>query len=182
MSARARFLVTIVLVSGLLLAASNAVSAEPEPSYLALKAGIFEPGGAFKNFQAAFSGEMALGRRFHRNVAGELAIGYLRAGTENLRFDAFPLTVAAKALLPLGDLEPYATGGGGLYFARFAGEDDATFGGFLGAGLQYKIGGITGRNGFVGLEAKHVWLEPTFRGTDLAARGVQIMAMFGVAL
>ena len=182
MRARAHLIGTIILVSGLLAVASPVLSAEPQPNYLALKAGIFEPEGDIAGFDTAFSGELDLGRRFHRNFAGELGLGYLRAGSERSRFDAFPLTVSGKAILPLGDLEPYATAGGGLYFARLEGDDDATFGAFLGGGVQFKIEGMTGRSGFIGLEAKHVWLKPSFEGVDVEARGFQVMALFGVVL
>ena len=55
-------------------------------------------------------------------------------------------------------------------------------GAFLGGGVQFKIEGMTGRSGFVGLEAKHVWLKPSFEGVDVEARGFQVMALFGVVL
>jgi outer membrane protein W len=156
-------------------------------NYTVLKAGAYFPNsGDLNGFGTGFNGEVALGRYFSKNFAGELGLGYFQssgsASASGTGFTAsasgsiyvIPLTVAVKAIYPVDNWELYGIGGMGAYFCNgkadangtagggaFAGSGSSNataFGGFLGAGATMNID----RSWFIGLEGKYVWAKPGF--------------------
>jgi hypothetical protein len=145
-------------------------------NYLTLKFGIYEPvSGDLKDIDAAtdFNGEGALGRYLLPNLSVELQSGYARS-RDILRI--IPLVAAIRVSALLGKFEPFVTGGAGFYFVRFEeGEDDVPFGYNGGLGFHYH----TSPNGYLGVEAKHFWAEPSLAGQDIEINGVQLTVNFG---
>lgn len=101
---------------------------------------------------------------------------------------AIPLTIALKAILPLGRLDLYGLAGGGGYyvhgkgtvttrFGRSSGSvDTGVAGGFLGGGLAYNFT----RQFFLGIEGKYLWtsnadfeIHGEHVDTNLKIEGVQ---------
>jgi hypothetical protein len=144
--------------------------------YLTLKFGIYEPvSDDLKDIDAdaGFNGEGALGRYLHPNLSVELQSGYAESRNV-LRF--IPLVAAARVSVLLGRFEPFVTGGAGFYFVRFeGGEDDTPFVYNAGLGFHY----YTSSTGYLGLEAKHVWAEPSIAGQDIEIDGFQVTVNFG---
>lgn len=157
---------------------SDALAAD---NYFVVKAGMYSPqSGDLDEFDKGFNGEIAYGRYFNKNIAAEIGLGYFHtdaseSGTEyGLHFDTeadvdvIPLTVALKAIAPIGRAELYALGGLGIYFTKgeikenmsgaepYSVDDtDAAFGGFLGAGLSFNITDQV----FIGVEGKYHFVE-----------------------
>ena len=182
MTARCALLAAVVF--SLVGLASEGAKAEKPENYLALKGGIYSPSATFnlKNvdvettFDAdtdtGFDGELAYGHYFLPTLALELGVGYFKGKgsvsttpTESLDFDVIPLIVSAKALIPVGQVDPYGELGIGAYFTSFDVSDNlntfegtTTFGIHAGAGLNVNIS----KSAFLGLEGRYVWAEPSF--------------------
>jgi opacity protein-like surface antigen len=176
---------------GVLGLASQASAAEKPGSYLALKGGIYSPSASFtiKNIglsnttfdtdtKAGFDGEVAVGHYFAPTFALELGAGYFKGtGTVNtapvrhdIKFDVIPVLASAKALIPLGPIDPYAEVGIGAYFTKFHVTDNlntfdgtATFGLHAGAGLNINVS----PSAFIGVEGRYVSANPSFGGQKI---------------
>jgi outer membrane protein W len=144
------------------------------PFYLALKPEIYSPQTSdLDDIDTKFSGEIALGYRFHPNLAAEVGVGYLHSEGEvtvvEADYHVYPVTFTLKAIFPYKRWELFGLGGAGVYFvsAKLANDvegailsvdtedNDAILGGYLGAGIHYNI---TPRF-FVGAEVKHLWTD-----------------------
>ena len=150
------------------------------PSYLVLKGGIYSPqNDKLDKFDTGFNGELAIGRYFNRNLAGEIASGFfatratrnasleISSSEATLDINVVPLTVALKGIIPLDIWELYGIGGGGAYFlwtdskvstdSRSASSSDkynqTLGGGFLGVGASVKVSPTV----FLGIEGKYLW-------------------------
>ena len=165
------------------------------PYYFTLKLGIYSPESDEltndTHFDTGWTGEISFGRHFHRNFAMELGVGYLETNggdadlvapdvyRADFEIRAIPLTLTAKGVLPLKNVDLFAAAGVGLYFVMaeadvtmFAvgndsfDDDDTVFGfhGVIGANFN-----IT-QNIFIGLEGKYLWARPEFEGTILGQR------------
>jgi hypothetical protein len=172
-----RFLTwTFVLAALAAFSAFTAPRADAMDNYLTLKFGIYEPDSDdLKDIDAGtdFNGEAALGRYLLPNLSVEIQSGYARS-RDILRF--IPVVAAARVSALLGRFEPFVTGGAGFYFVRFEdGEDDAPFGYNAGLGFNY----YTSPNGYLGIEAKHFWAEPSVAGQDIEINGFQVTVNFG---
>lgn len=164
---------------------SHASAAEKPGSYLALKGGIYSPSATFDlsnvevettfdgDTETGVAGEIAFGHYVLPTLALELGIGYFKgAGSietssrrEDLDFDVIPVILSAKALIPVGSVDPYGEFGIGAYFTEFNADDNlntfettTTFGIHAGAGVNV---GIT-QHAFIGAEGRYVWAEPSF--------------------
>jgi hypothetical protein len=134
------------VLAAALIAAVVPVAAEAQPAasgmYLDANAGLFAPTGSdMEGFNNGFGFRAAFGRRFSPNFAAELGMGWFTTSTDRvsafdpdlgsvsakLSISAVPLTVGAKLLLPAGGVEPYLTGGAGLYFARLTADVSSGF-------------------------------------------------------
>ena len=150
------------------------------PSYLVLKGGIYSPqNDKLDKFDTGFNGELAFGRYFNRNLAGEIASGFfgtratrnassgISSAQATLDINVVPLTVALKGIIPLDIWELYGIGGGGAYFlwtdskvstnSQSSSSSDkynqTLGGGFLGVGASVKVSPTV----FLGLEGKYLW-------------------------
>ncbi len=171
-------------------------SAEKAGSYFAVKAGIYSPessdltsNGA--DFDNGFNGEIAFGRYLSQNFAAELGLGYFKTTDDQFGIDAdiraIPLTLSGKFLLPMGNFEPYAEIGIGIYatklevsgFGVSADDDDTTFGWHLGLGANYNIT----TNIFLGVEGRYLWASPEFSifgvSDNVNINGITITANLG---
>jgi|GEM_PF-1597624 len=165
------------------------------PYYFTLKLGVYSPESDEltddRHFYTGLTGEISFGRYFHRNFAVELGVGYLEADGEdaNLQaprpwvadFDirAIPLTLTAKGVLPLRNVDLFAAAGVGLYFVRAKvnltmhpvgsdsfDDDDIVFGFHGGLGANFNVT----QNIFIGMEGKYLWARPEFEGPLLGKR------------
>jgi opacity protein-like surface antigen len=178
------------LTSIIFFLSSNASAAN---NYFTVKAGIYSPeSDDLEGFDEGFNGEIAFGHYLNRNLALELGLGYFETewsgeycyngycGREKDSIDVVPLTVALKAIYPVGQLELYGLGGIGIYFSSGEAEgyvpdvgyvslddDDVSLGGFLGAGLNFNITNEV----FFGVEGKYHWVEAEFEGIDVELDG-----------
>jgi outer membrane protein W len=164
---------------------SNVLAAGPlSQNYFVVKAGMYSPqSDDLEEFDEGFNGEIAWGHYFNQNLAVELGLGYFhtessesgyvyyygtRYASATADIDVMPLTVALKAIAPIGQAELYALGGIGMYFASgeidgtiagvgsaSASDDDVAFGGFLGAGVNFNLTNQV----FIGVEGKYHWVE-----------------------
>jgi outer membrane protein W len=152
--------------------------------YIVLKAGIYTPtSNALEGFDIGFNGEVAVGHYFNPYFASELSAGYFTSSYSdrgNRKFDLWvvPVTLALKAIYPVGKFELYALGGVGAYFAN-AKLDNSDYsnatalGSFLGGGanLNFDRNWFFDNTWFIGVEGKYLWARPSFnfRGTDVSA-------------
>jgi opacity protein-like surface antigen len=156
-------------------------------SYLALKGGIYSPSASFQlrnavinndtfkaDTKAGFDGEIAIGHFFLPTFALELGTGYFKgkgsfptAPVHDIDFNVVPVMVSAKALIPVGPVDPYGEVGIGVYFTKvkvtdnrdtFSFDGTRTFGLHAGAGLNINVS----PNAFVGVEGRYVTANPSF--------------------
>jgi len=165
-------------------------------NYVALKLGAYFPqSNDLETWSNGFNGEIAFGRYFNPNMAGEVGIGYFKteadftgttyygAATENDKITVLPLTVTGKAIIPLSgrddfrgasSSELYLGAGIGAYFAK--GESDIFIQSLGSAsdtsndvafGAHVVVGGDfdVAPNIFLGVEMKYLWVKPSFSGT-----------------
>ena len=171
----------------------QASGAERLGSYVALKGGIYSPSATFdlKNLdvettfkadtKTGFDGEIAIGHYFLPTLALELGVGYFKGKgsfattpSHPMDFNVIPAIVSAKALIPVGPVDPYGEFGIGAYFTKFNVSDNlntfsgtTTFGIHAGAGMNVNIT----KNAFIGVEGRYVWANPKFGDqTDQAQR------------
>ena len=184
------FLVAMLALVGV---ASQAFGAERLRTYLALKGGIYSPSATFdlKNLdvettfdadtETGVDGEIAIGHYFLPTLALELGVGYFKGkGTfegktvtsarHEMDFNVIPVIVSAKALIPVGPVNPYGELGIGAYFTDVNVSDNAntfsgttTFGLHTGAGMNVNIA----PNAFIGVEGRYVWANPSFGGEKI---------------
>lgn len=173
-------------------------------AYLALKGGAFLPnskGGSlfsnetgFTSFATGFNGEVAAGIRPESYAALELGTGYYAsslkvADTDSAsvtKYRAFgvPITLTAKAILPLGKLECFAGAGLGYWFGQIHYRNERPASGSAAATTVTKdvnagaVGyqAVTGADYRVrdwldlGLEAKWFSAKPVFDFTEITGK------------
>ena len=149
-------------------------------SYLLLKGGAYEPqSNDLKNFDTGFYGEVVGGHYFLPFLGAELGAGYFESKDGGNKLSVYPLTLAARLRVPIPIVKPYAILGGGAYFTSLdtsaGSKDDTAYGYFAGAGVDFKIAFL-----LLNLEAKYLWVEPSFSGTNKNIEGV--VATAGVGL
>lgn len=208
--------VLVLAMFGVVGLASQASGATRPATYVALKAGIYSPSETFTfkqlniettfdgDTETGFNGEIAIGHYFLPTLALEAGAGYFKgkgnlmpttsstAKTGEVDFDVIPIIVSAKALIPVGAVDPYGEVGIGAYFTtvdvnvdldgnsnNFSGSTSGTttFGLHVGGGLNVNI---TPRV-FVGLEGRYVWANPslgdkkiTLNATEYALNGFKL--------
>jgi len=178
-------------------------AAEKPSNYVALKGGIYSPSDSYDldNFnggsithldnKTGFNGEVAIGHYFLPVFAVELGAGYFEskgspaAAPGDAKLKAVPVLATAKALLPLGPIEPYGEFGIGAYFTKFdvngnlgsfSGSSDFTYGLHAGAGVNFNITDII----FLGFEGRYLWAKPSYGGQDIKLDGFTTTADLGV--
>ncbi|HEY5997287.1 MAG TPA: outer membrane beta-barrel protein [Candidatus Deferrimicrobiaceae bacterium] len=177
---------TVGMISALLCLVSAPAFAEHAGNYVTGKVGYYSPrSDDLPDLENGFSGELGFGRYLGRYLAAEVDAGYFETGsgfqteigaftpTEDVTIKVYPVTVTAKAVLPLQGGELYGGGGLGVYFAeaRFnvrnsAGSEsssgkDTIYGGHILFGGNYDIS----RKVFVGAEFRHTWTSGSFNGS-----------------
>ena len=171
----------IALLSALLVLVGLPVFAESPANYAAVKLGGYLPqANDVEDFDDSLYGELAVGRYFHPNFAGEFGIGYTKSdGSGGRDLTIIPVTLGVKGVLPMGNVEPFATLGVGLYYSEAKGpgfsEDDTVFGFFAGAGVNYNFAS----NMFLGVEGKYFFAEPSFGPNDVEIDGVNLTVNLG---
>jgi outer membrane protein W len=197
----ALFLAGILALVGL---ASQSFGAERLGSYLALKGGIYSPSASFNlknigldnktfdaNTKTGFDGEIALGHYFLPTMALELGVGYFKGKgsfattpVHDMNFSVVPVIISAKALIPVGAVDPYGEVGLGAYFTKFNVSDNLnTFSGTTTFGMHAGVGvnvNIT-PHAFLGFEGRYVTANPSFgdqkvrlNDTELSLNGFKL--------
>jgi opacity protein-like surface antigen len=163
--------------------------------YVQVRAGMYLPQSDDLDSLAVNNGfglDAIFGRRFSPNLAGELGLGWYKAGGDEM--DLFgttmendltlmPITASARLIAPLGEFEPYALVGVGLYratlgstindpeFGSFSGDETATgFGLHFGAGAAFQVNQSTS----LGFELRYATAEPEFDDGDGGEFGVDV--------
>ena len=149
-------------------------------SYILVKAGAYSPQASdMENFSTGANVEAAVGHYFLPFLSGELGFGYFESSNDPYKLTVYPATLAARLRVPLPIIKPYAILGGGAYFTDldtpFGSKSDTAFGYFAGAGVDFKIAFL-----LLNIEAKYLWVEPSFNGIDTKIDGV--VATVGVGL
>ena len=161
-------------------------------NYIAAKAGAYFPTGDLDDldFDTGFNGEIVYGYRFNPNFALEGGVGYFQSnsevsgtitdpvigtvtGTVDMDLWTVPVTVTAKGIYPIDNVELFAGAGIGLYFVNLdldasgtisggalgtisgtisTDDDDTIFGGHILAGANVNIT----PNVFIGIEGKYI--------------------------
>jgi outer membrane protein W len=206
-TARMRCGLSLLAIFAVIALAPRASQAQRLGSYVTLKGGIYSPSAAFNlsnidietTFQGdtktGVDGEIAVGHYFLPTLALELGVGYFK-GTGSIEatiptqprhqvdFNVVPLILSAKALIPVGVVDPYGELGIGAYFTSVNVSDNlntfngsTTFGLHAGAGMNVNVS----RNVFLGLEERYVWANPSFGNqtinlnhTDYALNGFEL--------
>jgi opacity protein-like surface antigen len=173
-----KVLCTSVLIAAFLFFFPYSVFGQDSSNYFMVKAGLYSPTGDLDDddFDDGFNGELSFGHYFSPHCSLEGAIGYITTDmseTEpgfppiNIDVDilAVPLTLTAKGIYPINNIEFYGGAGIGIYLwkAELDGsagavsdsDDDggAEFGFHIMAGVNFNISD----NLFLGIEAKHIW-------------------------
>jgi len=149
-------------------------------SYFLVKGGVYSPEASdLDTFDAGVNAEVAAGHYFLPFLSGELGFGYFESESDSTKLSAYPLTLAARLRIPIPIVKPYAILGGGAYFTEletpFGSNSDTAFGYFAGAGVDFKITFL-----LLNIEAKYLWVEPSFSGIDRTIDGVVVTAGVGV--
>jgi opacity protein-like surface antigen len=188
-------------VALLAVAASTAAAAQTtttgSSSYVQVRAGLYMPQSDDMDaleMNTGFGLDAVYGRRFTPNFAAEFGIGWYKStsdemsdgfgNTAEFELSLMPITASAKLIAPLGQVEPYALLGVGLYRATIgidgAGDDSAfALGLQLGGGAAFRIS----PNAYLGLDLRYVSAEPSFEEggeeLDLDVSGLLFNAAFG---
>lgn len=192
-----KVLFTSVLIVAFFLFIPFSVFGQDSSNYFMVKAGFYSPTGDLDDddFDDGFNGELVFGHYFSPNFSLEGAIGYITTDmseTEpavppiNINVDIWevPLTLTAKGIYPINNMEFYGGAGIGIYIwkadfdasqgAVSESDDDggAEFGFHVMAGVNFNISDKL----FLGIEAKHIWTgevtaEFELAGTDLEEEG-----------
>lgn len=186
----------VLCVSALAFGAPLVAWAENPPNYLVLKGGIYSPSNDFNvnninaDSKTGFDGEVAIGRYFLPVFATELGVGYFEskgsaaAAPGELKLKVVPVVLTAKALLPIGPVEPYGEFGIGGYITKldvsgnlggFSGGTKGVFGLHAGAGVNVNLGPSL----FVGAEGRYLWAKSSFGGQDIKLDGFTVTANLG---
>ena len=149
-------------------------------SYFLVKGGAYTPEASdMDNFSTGANVEAAVGHYFLPFLSGELGGGYFESKDGGDKLSVYPLTLAARLRVPLPIVKPYAILGGGAYFTTLdtsaGSKDDTAYGYFAGAGVDFKITFL-----LLNIEAKYLWVEPSYSGTDRNIEGVVVTAGVGV--
>lgn len=149
-------------------------------SYLLVKGGAYTPQSSdLDEFSTGGLVEGAVGHFFLPFLSGELGGGYFESKDSGDKLSVYPLTLAARLRVPLPIVKPYAILGGGAYFTTLdtpsGSKDDTAYGYFAGAGVDFKITLL-----LISLEAKYLWVEPSYSGTNKNIEGV--VATLGVGV
>lgn len=187
--------IAFLLSANLSPAADDAAEGTTKPAnYLAIKGGIYSPSNDFDvsdipgestvhrlDNKIGFAGEVAVGHYYLPFLAMELGAGYFEskgsgeavAGTD-ARLRVVPVVLTAKALLPLGPVEPYGEFGVGGYFSKVkdfkvdeSSNTKAIFGMHAGAGINFNV---TDRF-FFGLEGRYIWTDNSWGSADAKIDG-----------
>jgi opacity protein-like surface antigen len=185
------FLLVTVCALGLI---SQASAAARLGNYVALKGGIYSPSASFNlkdavinsdtfkaNTKAGFDGEIAIGRYLLPTFALELGAGYFKGKgsvattpVHDIDFNVIPVIVTAKALIPVGPVDPYGELGIGAYFTRVHVSENldkfngtTTFGLHAGAGVNVNIA----PNVFLGVEGRYITATPSFGNQKIRLNG-----------
>jgi outer membrane protein W len=178
----------LLAMTGVLGLAPPAAQAERLGSYVALKGGVYSPSATFSidnidvettfdgDTELGAAGELAFGHYFLPTFALEVGAGYFQGrgslaaesasvDKHDLNFNVIPILVTAKALIPVGVVDPYGELGVGAYFTKMEVSDNlntfsgtTTYGMHTGAGLNVNIT----QNAFLGAEGRYVWANPSF--------------------
>jgi opacity protein-like surface antigen len=149
-------------------------------SYFLLKGGAFTPEASdLENFSTGANAEVAVGHYFLPFLSGELGFGYFESKNDPYKLSVYPATLAARLRVPLPVVKPYAILGGGAYFTTLdtpsGSKSDTVFGYFAGAGVDFKITFL-----LLNIEAKYLWAQPSYSGTDTKVDGVVVTAGVGL--
>jgi opacity protein-like surface antigen len=178
----ASFLLVTFCLLGL---AAQASAATRLGSYVAIKGGMYSPSASFSlknavidsqtfaaDTKSGFDGEIALGHYFLPTFALELGVGYFKGKgsfsttpVHDMDFNVVPVIVTAKALIPVGPIDPYGEVGIGAYFTKVHVTNNlntfngtTTFGLHAGAGVNINLS----PNAFLGVEGRYVTANPSF--------------------
>ncbi len=177
-------------------AAALAIAAVPARAravdpYLVLKGGYYWPtaeivyaGGTGTKLDPKFTGAAGIGANllfFGLEVTG----GYLSSSNVLLKYSAVPVLLTLKLRAPIVFVAPYFEVGGGAYFTNVtpivgASEKKTGFGAHVGGGVDFTVSSI-----FVGLEARYLFMDPSFTLTNYAGLkldGVTVTANVGFLL
>jgi len=198
------YALSLLLLLALIGFASQASGQGRFASYVELKGGIYSPSATFDlhnvdlntTFNAAtktgLNGEIAFGHYFLPSLALELGVGYFRgrgsiaeAAPQTLNFNVIPVILSAKALIPIGPVDPYAELGIGAYFTKFNATDNgasfsgsSTLGLSAGAGLNVNVTPSM----FIGVEGRYVSANPSFGNQTIKLNDSQQYALNGFKL
>jgi outer membrane protein W len=191
---------TLRLALALVAAAAATTASAQAPAatglyYVQVRAGMFLPQSDDLDaveLNNGFGLDAIFGRRFSPNIAGELGLGWYKAGGDEI--DLFgttmeadltlmPMTASARFIAPLGEFEPYALVGFGLYratlgskindpeFGNISGDETSTgFGVHFGAGASFQVNQSTS----LGFEVRYATAEPEFDDGDGGEFGVDV--------
>ena len=149
-------------------------------SYLLVKGGAYAPEASdLDNYSTGVNAEVAVGHYFLPFLSGELGFGYFESKNDPRKLSVYPATLAARLRVPLPVVKPYAILGGGAYFTTLdtpsGSMSNTAFGYFAGAGVDFKITVL-----LLNIEAKYLWAQPSFSGTDTKIDGVVVTAGVGL--
>jgi opacity protein-like surface antigen len=199
-----KYLLLIVTTLAMIGIRSPASAIEYPANYLMVKGGIYSPseshdirdfngGGSLSHMDSknGFNGELAVGHYFLPVFAAELGVGYFEskgspaAEPGKTRLKVVPVVATAKALLPLGVVEPYGEFGIGAYFTEFdvegnlgnfSGSSEVTYGLHAGAGVNFNLSETV----FLGVGGRYLWAKPSFGGQDITLDGFTTTANLGL--
>ncbi len=190
------FALFLVLAVALIGVAPSVALAETPSNYVALKGGIYSPSKNFNinnidvDSKTGFDGEIAFGHYFMPVFAMELGAGYFEskgsaaAQPGDAKLKVVPVLLTAKALLPMGPIEPYGEFGIGAYVTKldvsgnlsnFSGSSKTAFGLHAGAGVNFNITEAV----FLGVEGRYLWAKPSMGGQDIKLDGFTVTADLG---
>jgi opacity protein-like surface antigen len=196
----------VALLPALFLLVGASAFAETLPDYAVAKLGMYLPQATdVEDLDNSFYGELAFGHYFNPNFAVEFGVGWTKPDgsasvdveispgvfssiSANVDLTIIPITLGLKGALPMGNFEPYAMGGIGLYYAKAEvsgsvsgigsasiSESDTAFGYYLGLGANFNLS----KEVFVGLEGKYFWAKPNFEGEDVKIDGINVTGNIG---
>ncbi len=184
--------IIFVLLISMIFFSPLSVLGQDEKHYVVPKLGVYIPTGDLDDagFDTGFNGEIVYGYRLSPYFALEGGVGYFQSdakvsgsftdpvlgtvsGSAELDLWAIPVTLTAKGIYPLGNVEFFAGGGVGVYFVNLdlkasgmisggalgtisgsvSGDDDDTiFGGHIVFGIDFNIS----PNMVYGIEGKYL--------------------------
>lgn len=200
-----KYLLLLVSTTIALIGIRAPVSAMDLPAnYVMFKGGIYSPsesydirdfngGGSLSHMDSknGVNGEIAFGHYFLPVFAVELGAGYFEsdgspaAEPGKTRLKVVPVLATAKALLPLGMVEPFGEFGIGAYFTEFevegnlgnfSGSSEVTYGLHIGAGVNVNLSETV----FLGVGGRYLWAKPSFGGQDITIDGFTTTANLGL--